>query len=42
MVDAASPLDIVVRILDNQLRTLMWIDEKVRLKSFPSVFISTP
>ncbi|KAJ8477918.1 hypothetical protein OPV22_021645 [Ensete ventricosum] len=28
MVDAASPLDIVVRILDNELRTLMWINEK--------------
>ncbi|RWW14303.1 hypothetical protein GW17_00021936 [Ensete ventricosum] len=42
MVDAASPLDIVVRILDNELRTLMWINEKVRLKIFPSDFISTP
>lgn len=26
--DAASPLDVVVRILNNQLSSLLWIDEK--------------
>ena len=25
-----TPLDVVVRILNNQLSSLMWIDEKVR------------
>jgi hypothetical protein len=29
MVEGASPLDLVVRILNNQLTSLMWIDEKV-------------
>ena len=29
-VDGMTPLDVVVRILNNQLSTLMWIDEKVR------------
>lgn len=28
MVDGMTPLDVVVRILNNQLSTLMWIDEK--------------
>ncbi|KAK7313658.1 hypothetical protein VNO77_38848 [Canavalia gladiata] len=27
-VDGMTPLDIVVRILNNQLTSLMWIDEK--------------
>lgn len=29
VVDGMTPLDVVVRILNNQLSTLMWIDEKV-------------
>ncbi|WOL04709.1 nuclear pore complex protein [Canna indica] len=28
MIDGMTPLDVVVRILNNQLSTLMWIDEK--------------
>lgn len=32
MIDTMNPLDVVVRILDNQLSTLMWIDEKVRVE----------
>jgi nuclear pore complex protein Nup62 len=28
--DSMAPFDVAVRILDNQLRSLMWIDEKVR------------
>lgn len=28
MVDGANPLDLVVRILNNQLTSLLWIDEK--------------
>lgn len=27
--DGMTPLDVVVRILNNQLSSLMWIDEKV-------------
>jgi nuclear pore complex protein Nup62 len=27
-IDGMSPLDVVVRILNNQLSSLMWIDEK--------------
>lgn len=27
--DGINPLDVVVRILNNQLSSLMWIDEKV-------------
>ncbi|CAK9229691.1 unnamed protein product, partial [Sphagnum jensenii] len=39
MVEGASPLDLVVRILNNQLTSLMWIDEKAgelsgRIQSF--------
>lgn len=41
MIDTMNPLDVVVRILDNQLSTLMWIDEKVRVEYFfPSNYIS--
>lgn len=29
MAEGASPLDLVVRILNNQLTSLLWIDEKV-------------
>lgn len=29
--DSMTPFDVAVRILDNQLRSLMWIDEKVRI-----------
>lgn len=29
--DAVAPLDVVVRILNNQLSSLMWIDEKVSI-----------
>lgn len=29
MTEGASPLDLVVRILNNQLTSLLWIDEKV-------------
>lgn len=39
MVDGMTPLDVVVRILNNQLSTLMWIDEKVSWKKFWSNYI---
>lgn len=32
--DGMTPLDVVVRILNNQLSSLMWIDEKVRFQPF--------
>ena len=32
-IDGMTPLDMVVRILNNQLSSLMWIDEKVHLLS---------
>lgn len=32
--DGMTPLDVVVRILNNQLSSLMWIDEKVCIKYF--------
>jgi len=32
--DSMTPFDVAVRILDNQLRSLMWIDEKVRISNF--------
>jgi hypothetical protein len=28
-----TPFDVAVRILDNQLRSLSWIDEKVRISN---------
>ncbi|CAO1942334.1 unnamed protein product [Urochloa humidicola] len=39
--DSMTPFDVAVRILDNQLRSLMWIDEKVnefsgRIQRLPS------
>ncbi|KAJ0936152.1 hypothetical protein HanRHA438_Chr03g0127581 [Helianthus annuus] len=34
------PMDVVVRILNNQLSSLMWIDEKVRLFFHISIFLS--
>jgi hypothetical protein len=33
--DSMTPFDVAVRILDNQLRSLMWIDEKVGNSSIP-------
>jgi nuclear pore complex protein Nup62 len=30
-IDGMTPLDMVVRILNNQLSSLMWIDEKVNI-----------
>lgn len=37
--DGMAPLDVVVRILNNQLSSLMWIDEKVStLHNFLSYF----
>lgn len=38
--DGMNPLDVVVRILNNQLSSLMWIDEKVRYLLF-SLIIAT-
>lgn len=35
--DTMAPFDVAVRILDNQLRSLMWIDEKVRVPFFFTV-----
>lgn len=29
--DGMTPLDVIVRILNNQLSSLMWIDEKVSM-----------
>ena len=38
--DGMSPLDVVVRILNNQLSSLMWIDEKVsNLRNISMYFI---
>ena len=31
MMDGMTPLDVIVRILNNQLSSLMWIDEKVSI-----------
>ncbi|KAJ0801652.1 putative nucleoporin, NSP1-like, nucleoporin NSP1/NUP62 [Helianthus annuus] len=38
--DGMIPMDVVVRILNNQLSSLMWIDEKVRLFFHISIFLS--
>ncbi|KAJ0952837.1 hypothetical protein HanPSC8_Chr02g0076981 [Helianthus annuus] len=35
-----TPLDVVVRILNNQLSSLMWIDEKVMLFFHIFIFLS--
>ena len=38
MMDGMTPLDVIVRILNNQLSSLMWIDEKSCYRSpFPRV-----
>jgi len=44
--DSMTPFDVAVRILDNQLRSLMWIDEKVnefsgRIQRLPNNSAST-
>ncbi|KAL6006502.1 Nuclear pore glycoprotein p62 [Asimina triloba] len=36
MIDGMTPIDIVVRILNNQLSSLMWIDEKASATEFSS------
>ncbi|MFS7994425.1 putative nucleoporin NSP1/NUP62 [Helianthus anomalus] len=38
--DGMTPMDVVVRILNNQLSSLMWIDEKVRLFFHIFIFLS--
>ncbi|MFS7967757.1 putative nucleoporin NSP1/NUP62 [Helianthus anomalus] len=38
--DCMTPMDVVVRILNNQLSSLMWIDEKVRLFFHIFIFLS--
>ncbi|KAJ0778190.1 putative 1,3-beta-glucan synthase [Helianthus annuus] len=38
--DGMTPLDVVVRILNNQLSSLMWIDEKVMLFFHIFIFLS--
>lgn len=37
--DGMTPLDAVVRILNNQLTSLMWIDEKVRFFILLSMYM---
>lgn len=39
MIDGMTPLDAVVRILNNQLSSLMWIDEKVSVACIHSLSI---
>lgn len=34
VIDGMTPLDAVVRILNNQLSSLMWIDEKVSVSFY--------
>jgi hypothetical protein len=40
VVDGMTPLDVVVRILNNQLSSLMWIDDKVSTVLYKSMAIA--
>lgn len=39
LVESMTPIDVAVRILNNQLSSLMWLDEKVNTTNFSFIFL---